>query len=141
MPRYYVGRAHAPSGLCEGCQMRLTIGYPTVSTEDGTGPPWSQRLDLDERRIKDLTEAAAEFDQITEDAGMGRFTALEFIDWLTPSTQFRMEAPQFDGMPSRNLDGSKPDPTNNKRAPVRDPFPVPLQGNGERHTKGRRQLA
>ena len=130
MTRQFVGRPGTKTQLCEGCGVRLTVGEPATNTV------WAQRLVLDERVIKDLTEAAAEFDQLTERAEVGRFTALDFIDWLTPSVRGRVEPPFFDGAPPRNVDGSLSSVENSKG--TRHPFPLPTQGNGERHTRGRR---
>jgi len=117
--------------LCEGCGVRLTVGEPSKDAA------WGQRLVMTEEQIRYCTEAAAEFDRLTEDAGEGRLTALEFMDWLSPSARGAYRAPPpFDGTPHHNITGG-PAVYQHKGDTHRHPFPVPLQGNGERHTRGR----
>ena len=116
--RYYVRPSTTGSHLCEGCGVRLTVGEPSSTTS------WYGRLVMTEQQIRYCTEAAVEFDRLTEDAGEGRMTALEFIDWLSPSAR----AIQSPGSLRHPLTASDLN---------RHPFPVAMQGNGEHHTKGR----
>lgn len=120
------------SHLCQGCGVRLMVGDPSKDAA------WGQRLVMSEQQIRYCTEAAAEFDQLTEDAGMGRMTALEFMDWLSPSARGRYESPpEVEGAPRRNITGGVA-VMQHKGVTHRDPFPLPVQGNGERHTRGLR---
>ena len=118
--------------FCEGCQVRLTIGVPSSNAF------WDQQLLLSEHQIKLLTQAAREFDELVEEADTEPLTALEFIDWLSPSARGPYRSPPaFDGAPRHNLNG-EPAVMQHKGDTHRHPFPLPVQSNGIRHTKGRR---
>jgi hypothetical protein len=66
------------SKLCEGCGTRLTIGAPKAQET------WPQRLTLtvDQRDL--LLIAAAEYEELSEQA-QTISNAVEFIDWISPS--------------------------------------------------------
>jgi hypothetical protein len=132
--RYYLRPSKNGAHLCEGCGVRLTVGEPSAKI----GPDgerywsWTDRLEMSEHQIRYCTEAAAEFDELTEEAGLPRMTALEFIDWLSPSARGRyVPPPQTSGIAKQRQIESA----------ARDPFPLPIQSNGARHTRGRRATA
>ena len=68
-----LGREHQ---RCQGCGMRLTIGEPSPSIT------WPQRLNLSREQVSLLLEAAAEFEQLSEDAGIVS-NAIDFCDWVS----------------------------------------------------------
>jgi len=116
--------------VCQGCGVRLTIGEPAVRSA------WAGELVLTEAQIKSLTEAAREFDILTRRSRM-ELDALDFIDWLSPSTRESYKPPTFDGAPRHNLNG-EPSVMQHKGDTHRHPFPLPTQSDGARHTRGMR---
>lgn len=64
-------------GNCPTCEQRRRIGDP------GGHFPWSPRLNLTEEQRDLLLIAAAEFEDLSEEAG-AFVTAIDFIDWVWP---------------------------------------------------------
>jgi hypothetical protein len=56
--------------------MRLSVGDPSPSAT------WPQRLNLSREQVGLLLEAAAEFEELAEDAGVVS-NAVDAIDWLS----------------------------------------------------------
>lgn len=66
--------------LCEGCNARLTIGEPKAQSDSN----WWQRLTLTEEQRDLLLVAAAEYEELSEEAGTIS-NAVEYVDWISPS--------------------------------------------------------
>lgn len=69
--RTYVRTRHR----CEGCQARITIGFPKTNLH------WAERLHLTSEQVDHILQAAAEYEAFSEDAGTIS-NAVEFIDWM-----------------------------------------------------------
>ena len=62
---------------CSSCNARVKFGHPAPSDN------WA-KINLSTRTFYIIQQAAAEFDQLSLEAGEYP-TALEFLDWLAPS--------------------------------------------------------
>lgn len=110
---------------CPSCRARAKYGHPNPSDN------WS-KLNLSTRMFYILQQAAAEFDQLSQEAGEYP-TAMEFLDWLAPSipgtaqftaSQKREEAEGLAIMEYPNRTGEM-----RTRTTTTDPLPfAPLRG-------------
>ena len=139
--------------ICQGCGVRLTIGEPNPNST------WAQQLTLPDKPIGYIIDAAAEFDQLTEHATTHATVQagchecqhsgapdelaehpsfVDFADWLAISARGPYRTPPaFEGTPRHNQNGGAA-VMQHKGDTHRHPFPLPVQSNGIRHTKGRR---
>jgi len=113
--------------ICQGCERRIYVGEPSPTSL------WPSKLNLTLEQVKLLLTAAAEFRDLSLKAGEPE-AAVDFVDWLSVDALRDVSY-----HPAPFVEGTIP--ITRKPGTNRDPFPVPLQGNGERHTKGRRQTA
>lgn len=70
------GPAHRDS-LCHSCEARVKIGEPRAR------PLWAQRLRLTAEQHDLLLVAAAEYAELSDEAGEYEL-AVEFVDWIRP---------------------------------------------------------
>jgi hypothetical protein len=70
-------RNNVKSGYCASCSARILIGNPK-STQT-----WSQRLHLTQEQVDLLLIAAAEYRDLSAEAGEYE-EAVSFVDWLAP---------------------------------------------------------
>lgn len=79
MGRSETGRQYPRSRTyeCHSCHQRNAIGTPRASES------WPAKLRLSERQIDTLLIAAAEFRDLSEEAGM-ESDPIAFLDWVRP---------------------------------------------------------
>jgi hypothetical protein len=64
---------------CESCQVHRAIGAPKA----GDTPNWPAKLNLSQHQIDQLLIAAAEYRDLSEEAGEYE-SVVAFVDWLAP---------------------------------------------------------
>jgi hypothetical protein len=64
---------------CESCQVHRAIGPPKA----GDSPMWPAKLNLSQFQIDQLLIAAAEYRDLSEEAGEYE-SVVAFVDWLAP---------------------------------------------------------
>ncbi len=71
------GRTEARRQLCASCRVRIKVGEPRALDS------WPTRLNLSQTQVDLLLVAAAEFRDLSDDAGEYA-DAVAFVDWMAP---------------------------------------------------------
>ena len=109
---------------CMGCQARMRFGDPKPNAN------WIERLRLTKEQTDLLLVAAAEFSELSEEAGEYAL-AVAYVDWLVGVTRQSGIQVTHDGAPPRNETGTQSDGVAKHRHP--DPIPfAPLPRTWER---------
>ena len=116
--RLVAGRIDARKFRCPGCDARMMYGEPRPNLT------WPVRLRLDPETADLLLVAAAEFSELSAEAGEYE-SAVAFIDWVGGVTRLRIHntaGPDHDGAPPRSEAGGPGHPPSQQR----HPFPIPV---------------
>lgn len=119
--------------LCANCNERIYLGEPRGNQV------WPAQLSLTPDQVKLLLIAAAEYADISEKAGEPE-SAVGFVDWMAVDALRGEKWPSHvvsEGTKAHNINGAVARLQHQGNV-HRDPFPLPIQSNGIRHTKGRR---
>jgi hypothetical protein len=102
---------------CMGCQARIRLGDPLPTAQ------WPERLRLTKEQTDLLLVAAAEFSELSEEAGEYAL-AVAYVDWLVGVTRQSGVQVTHDGSPSRTMTGEVA--SNVSNAVHRHPDPIPF---------------
>lgn len=119
--------------ICPGCHERIMVGEPRATVT------WPAQLTLTPDQVKLLLIAAAEYAELSEEAGEWE-SAVGFVDWMAVDAlrgEKWVDPLISEGAKARNINGGVA-VIQHQGNTHRDPFPLPIQSNGVRHTKGRR---